>query len=153
MRKACFRAEPVAALLDAWTFARQMDQFFTEGAGAAAFGAFQADAVEASRKLLGQLREVGDSIAVSREATAQLERNVVDPWLALHPIHDLSFARESPISRFADQARARGDAFQSVGSIEDILISLSTQARIYLSDLPRHVRGGDRPPARGRAAS
>ena len=34
MRKACFRLAPVGALLDAWIFARQMDQFFRDGAGA-----------------------------------------------------------------------------------------------------------------------
>jgi hypothetical protein len=34
MRKACFRLEPVSGLVDAWTLARQMDQLFTDGAGA-----------------------------------------------------------------------------------------------------------------------
>ena len=37
MRKACFRIEPIGALVDAWIFARQMDQLFGEGAGASAF--------------------------------------------------------------------------------------------------------------------
>ena len=37
MRKACFRLAPVGALVDAWIFARQIDQFFRDGAGAGAF--------------------------------------------------------------------------------------------------------------------
>ena len=45
MRKACFRLEPVSALIDAWIFARQMDQLFGQGAGADAFGTFQPEAV------------------------------------------------------------------------------------------------------------
>ena len=52
MRKACFRLEPVSALVDAWIFARQMDQLFSEGAGAGAFGTFQPEAVEVSRRLV-----------------------------------------------------------------------------------------------------
>ena len=32
MRKACFRPETVGALVDAWTFARQMEQLFSSGA-------------------------------------------------------------------------------------------------------------------------
>jgi len=141
MRKACFRSGPVAALVDAWILARQMDRFFADGDGAAAFGTFQPEAVEVSRRLVSRLREIGDSITVSRDATVQLERTVVDPWLAQHALHDLTFARESPIARFADLARARGDAFESVGTIEEVLTNLSTQLRIYLGDLPRQVRG------------
>ena len=141
MRKACFRLEPVSALIDAWIFARQMDQLFSEGAGAAAFGTFQPEAVEVARRLVGQLREIGGSIAVSPEARAEFERRVIDPWLAEHPLRDISFVRESPIGRFADQSRARGDTLQAVGTMEDLAVSLSQQARIYLADLPRQLRG------------
>ena len=80
MRKACFRLEPVSALIDAWIFARQMDQLFSEGEGAGAFGTFQPEAVEVSRRLVDQMREIGGSIAVSPEATgrvrAQIHRSV-----------------------------------------------------------------------------
>src|SRR5687768_4713709 len=65
MRKACFRLEPVGALIDAWTLARQMDQLFRDGAGSGAFGPFQAEAVEVSERLVGRMREIGSSIAVS----------------------------------------------------------------------------------------
>jgi hypothetical protein len=141
MRKACFRLEPVSALIDAWIFARQMDQLFSDGAGAGAFGTFQPEAVEVSRRLVDQMREIGGSIAVSPEARAEFEHRVIDPWLAEHPLRDITFVRESPIARFAEQSRARGDTLQSVGTMEDLALSLSQQARIYLADLPRQVRG------------
>ena len=140
MRKACFRLEPVSALVDAWIFTRQMDQLFGEGAGAGAFGTFQSEAVAVSRRLVDQMREIGDSIAVSAQARAEFERKFVDPWLADHPLADTTFIRESPIARFAEQSRARGDTFQSVGTIEELAFILSQQARIYLADLPRQVR-------------
>ena len=141
MRKACFRLEPVSALIDAWIFARQMDQLFREGAGAGAFGTFQPEAVEVSRRLVDQMREIGGSIAVSPEARTQFEHRVIDPWLVEHPLRDITFVRESPIARFAEQSRARGDTLQSVGTMEDLALSLSQQARIYLADLPRQLRG------------
>jgi len=141
MRKACFRPEPLAALVDAWTLARQMDQLFTTGAGRAIFGAFQPEAVNTSQRLVARIREIADSIAVSTQAREQLERNVIDPWLATHPLPDVTFVRDSPIAQFAEQARARGDVFQSVGSMEELMIGLSQQARIYLADLPKQVRG------------
>lgn len=141
MRKACFRTGPLSGLVDAWTLARQMDQLLTTGAGATAFGPFQPEAVEVSRRLLAQMLEVANSIAVSPEARDQLERDVVVPWVATHPLPDLTFVRESPVARFAEQAQARGDVFQSVGTMEELLQSLAQQARIYLADLPKQVRG------------
>lgn len=140
MRKACFRLEPVGALVDAWIFARQMDQLFRDGAGAAAFGTFQPEAVEVSRRLVQQMREIGGSIAVSPQATSEFERKFIDPWITEHPLRDITFVRESPMGRFADQSRAGGDMFESVGTFEELAVSLSQQARIYLADLPRQVR-------------
>ena len=141
MRKACFRLEPVSALVDAWIFARQMDQLFSEGSGADAFGTFQPEALEVSRRLVGQMQEIGGSIAVSPEARDAFERKFVDPWIAEHPLHDISFVRESPIARFAEQSRARGDTLQSVGTMEELAFTLSQQARIYMADLPSQIRG------------
>ena len=141
MRKASFRLEPVAALIDTWIFARQMDQLFANGAGAGAFGTFQPEAVEVSRRLVDQVREIGGSIAVSPEARTEFEHKFIDPWLADHPLHDITFVRDSPIARFAEQTRASGDMIQSVGTMEDLAVSLSQQARIYMADLPRQIRG------------
>src|SRR6185436_3990196 len=93
MRKACFRLEPIGALVDAWIFARQMDQLFSEGAGAAAFGSFQPEAVEVSRRLVDQMREIGGSIAVSPQTRAEFEHKFIDPWVAEHPLRDLTFVR------------------------------------------------------------
>jgi len=141
MRKACFRPEPVGALIDAWILARQMDDLFDDGAGAGAFGTFQHEAVEVSRRLVEQMREIGGSVAVSPGARSQFEHRIIDPWLTDHPLRDITFVRESPIARFAEQSRAAGDTFESVGTIEELAVSLSQQVRIYLADLPRQVRG------------
>jgi hypothetical protein len=141
MRKACFRLEPVSGLVDAWTLARQMDHLFSDGAGAGAFGPFQPDAVAVSRRLVEQLRQIGGTIAESPEARATFERRIIEPWVAEHPLHDLTFVRDSPVARFAEQSRELGDLAQSVGTMEELAISLSQQLRVYLADMPRHVQG------------
>ena len=120
MRKACFRLQAVSALVDAWTLARQMDQLFSEGAGTGAFGPFHAEAVAVSRRLVDQVRVIGGSIAVSPEARAGFEQRIIDPWLAEYPLRDLTFVRESPIARFAEQTRDPGDLAQSLGTIEEL---------------------------------
>ncbi len=141
MRKACFRLEPVSALVDAWILARQMDQLFSDGAGVGAFGPFQSEAVAVSQGLLAQMRTIGDSIAVSPQTRTEFERKFIDPWLADHPLQDITFVRQSPIARFAEQARERGDGLESVGTMEELAVTLAQQARIYLADLPRQVHG------------
>jgi hypothetical protein len=126
--------------VDAWIFARQMDQLFSDGASAAAFGSFQPEAVEVAHRLVGRMREIGGSIAVSPQTRAEFERKFIAPWVAEHPLRDMTFVRESPIARFAEQSRASGDTLQSVATLEELAITLSQQARIYLADLPRQVR-------------
>ena len=141
MRKACFRPEPIPALLDAWTLARQMEALFTTGAAANAFGPFQQDVVEVSSRLAAGVRDIGLYIAVSPDARDRIERDLVDSWAATHPLGDLAFSRESAIARLTEQMRERGDIFQSVGTMEEMLVSLTHQMRIYLADLPRQMRG------------
>ena len=141
MRKACFRMEPVSGLVDAWTLSLQMDQFFSEGAGTGAFGTFQPEAVAVSRRLADQLRDIGGSIAMSAEARAAFERRIIDPWVAEHPLRDITFVRDSPVARFAEQVRTLSGVSQSVVTVEELAVAVSQQARIYLADLPRQLRG------------
>ncbi len=141
MRKACFRPEPLGALIDAWTLSRQMEDLFSRGAAAKAFGPFQSEAVDVSRRLVSHVRDIGGSITVSSDANDRLERDLIDPWLTAHPLHDIEFVRESPMVRFAEYVRARGDVFQSVGGLEETLLDLSQHTQAYLNDLPRLVRG------------
>ena len=141
MRKACFRLEPVSSLVDAWTLARQMDQLFSDGAGTGAFGPFQPEAVAVSRRLVEQLRQIGGSIAESPEARAAFEQRIIEPWLTEHPLRDLTFVRESPVARFAEQSRDLGGMSQSVGTMEELAVTLSQQLRIYLAEMPRQVQG------------
>src|SRR5262245_10872845 len=80
MRQACFRPEAIGALVDAWTFVRQMDQLFREGSGRSAFGPFQLEALEVSGRLVAQMRGIAASVAVSPEAQVALEHQLIDPW-------------------------------------------------------------------------
>ena len=70
---------------------------------------FNRKRVAVSRRLLDQMREIGGTIAVSPEAASEFEHKFIDPWLAEHPLRDLTFVRDSPIASFADQSRTSGD--------------------------------------------
>ena len=141
MRKACFRMEPASGLIDAWSLSRQMDQLFSEGPGAAAFGPFQPEAVAASRRLVDRPARDWRLDRHVAEARAAFEHRIIDPWVAEHPLRDITFVRDSPVARFAEIVRTLGGVSQSVGTVEELAISLSYQARIYLADLPRQLRG------------
>ena len=140
MRKACFRLEPVGALVDAWILARQMDQLFSEGAGAGAFGTFQPEAVGSRADSSSRCGRSAARLPCL-PSHGRVRAQFIDPWLAEHPLRDITFVRESPMARFAEQSRAaRRRCSQSVGTMEELAISLSQQARIYLADLPRQIR-------------
>jgi len=78
---------------------------------------------------------------MSAEARAGFEHRIIDPWVAERPLRDITFVRDSPVARFAEHVRTLGGVSQSVGTVEELAIAVSQQARIYLADLPRLLRG------------
>lgn len=140
MRVACFRPDPLSACLDAWTLARQMDDFFTTGAGAAVFGDQQAIAVNVSRELAVRIRDIGSSVARSPAEMRTIEQDWIDPWVEANRIDNLHFLRESSIDRFAELAFVQGGTWEQFASIEEQAIRLMVQTRIYLAELPKMAR-------------
>ena len=100
--------EPLPALIDAWTLARQMEALFTTGAAANAFGPSSRTSSTCRAGSWRGVREIGVDIAVSPEARDRSERDLVDSWAEAHPLRDLAFSRESAVARFADHMRERG---------------------------------------------
>lgn len=140
MRVACFRPDPLSACLDAWTLARQMDDFFTTGAGAAVFGDQQAIAVNVSHELAVRIRDIGSSVARSPAEMRTIEQDWIDPWVEANRIDNLHFLRESSIDRFAELAFVQGGTWEQFASIEEQAIRLMVQTRIYLAELPKMAR-------------
>jgi len=132
------RMEPVAGLLDLWTFCEQMHSFFASGAGRDVFGAHQELAVEASDRLRQDMSEVARTAVVPDEFEAT-ERMIVE-WAAKHPLESLIFARESIIPDFADRSKRSEDVFGSMGTIEDVAIAGEMSIAVLAASLPRQAR-------------
>lgn len=140
MRKACFRPDPLSALFDAWILSRQMQEFFAKGAGADAFGPFQPEVVAVCEGLVTQILEIRDALKTHDDAMAVTESDLIEPWIAAHPIADFSFNRQSTIAPFAELAPKSGGTFQTVSNINQQITVLTNQIRLALADMPKHVQ-------------
>ena len=139
-RVACFRYAPLAAQFDMWTFALQMEAFFVSGAGREVFGDQQPLAIEASRRLVSEIREIGLRSAESPEALDRVEAEQIMPWVEANPIQSLSFDRRSSIMRYAELTRDQGGSLAQIASMEENFAKLMVMLRVYLAEIPRHAR-------------
>jgi hypothetical protein len=138
---ACFRRDPLAAMLDMWILGVQMEDFFGNGAGAELFGPQQSIATAASESLLDEIEDAVGAFTKTPESVSIIKRDAVRPWVEVHPIQDLLFTRESPLALYVDMAREYGhDAFASLRTLEEVAIELAQQVRVYATQLPKHAR-------------
>jgi hypothetical protein len=140
MQKACFRPDPLAALFDVWVFSRQMQDFFSSGAGAEAFGPFQAEVVAVCNGLVERILMIRDSVRTGDDAMSSTESEIIEPWIAAHPIADFSFNRESAIAPFSKYAREGASTFQSVSNINEQITLLTNMLRMALANMPKQVQ-------------
>jgi hypothetical protein len=109
--------EPALAILDAWAFALQMEEYFERGAGQNVFGPHQSIALDAVRRLdsatLEQALLVSDSTADPQRA-----RNDVSAFVEQYPIQGPQFGRVSLRSESA--ALLGSDAATAVAAVGDI---------------------------------
>ena len=69
MQKAVFKADPLAALGDAWVLTLQMARYLDEGPGKDLFGESQSIAVEAAHKLESEVESVALAVGHPTAAT------------------------------------------------------------------------------------
>ena len=79
-------------------------------------------------------------IAVSPEARDQLERDVVDPWVATHPLPDMSLSATLPSPASPNRRRRAATSFSRSVPSKRSSRACPTDADL-LADLPRQVRG------------
>jgi hypothetical protein len=120
--------DPALSILDVWTFAMQMEEYFDRGAGQNVFGPHQSIALDAVRRLdratLDQALLVSDSTA-----DAQGARDTLTVFAENYPIQGPQFERASVAlvsanllgGDAATAVAAVGDINQAVGEITDRL--------------------------------
>jgi len=133
------KPDPVAVLLDLWALTEQMARFLDAGPGDELFGEWQPIAIEAAQSLETEITELADSIS-GQTGTAQ-GRQVVEDWVAGHPIQDLSLTRQYPrqvIERL--QGGGRLGALAAVESLEEHVAIYSQLLPLFWELVPKQVR-------------
>jgi len=131
-----FIPEVYAALADTWAFSLQMLFFFDGGNGKDLFGDQQQIAVEASRKLENEIKNI--IIRGLEDYDESMTGQIIIPFAQDNPIEDLSFSRNSTIHLSAKYISERERTIAtSVGGIEESVNDLSMMLNIYYQQLPK----------------
>ena len=137
---AAFRPDPLAGGFDLWVLLVQMDLYFTEGAGRAAFGAQQPLALAAVRQMKASAEETAALVSASPEQLAR-RRAEVEEFARAHPIEGSFSGRTTAtvdLARFFE--REDLGAFAVVGQAGDTLEDLSLRLGSYSTLLPKEIR-------------
>ena len=137
---AAFRPDPLAGGLDLWVLLVQMDLYFPEGAGKAAFGAEQPIALAALEQMSAAVEKTAALISAQPEHLAR-RREDVEKFARAHPIEGSLSARTTAageLAKFFDQQDL--DAFAVVGRAGDALEDLSLRLGSYSTLLPKEIR-------------
>ena len=133
------KPDPVAVLLDLWALTEQMARFLDAGPGDELFGEWQPIATEAAQSLEMGITELADSIS-GQTGTAE-GRQIVEDWVASHPIQDLSLTRQYPrelIERL--EGGGRLGALAAVESLEEHVAIYSQLLPLLWELVPKQVR-------------
>ena len=142
IQRASFQQDVLLALLDAWTFTLQQQQFFDSEAGRQAL----ATALPIARQTSAELVERMNQLVVPWASDTMVKRGakVVREWARDHPIEDLSFNRRSIITLYLERvrgARDQHDVPQSVANIEGSMEDLMQRMNLYAAQIPRQTLG------------
>jgi hypothetical protein len=134
-----FRADPLAAAMDVWAFAFQLNQYVESGPGRNAFGPQQPLVLAFARDLLADADAVIKAIAI-RPEYFDAARTRVQGWAASNPVADAFSTRASGAAIVADLQSSERDLFVAVGAVSDLLEDLSERLNAYAAQLPKQAR-------------
>lgn len=136
---AAYRSDPLAAAVDVWALAFQIDEYLEEGAGRDAFGSEQGLARKAVRDVLADADTLIQGV-VTRPEHFVSTRAQVEDWVRTHPIEHTLSSRPSIVGFAAKQRSENRDAFVAVGTVSDTLENLSERLNTYAAQLPKQAR-------------
>ena len=138
MMKHCFNDEPLAALIFAWAYAIQVQDFFETGLGTDFFGPHQEIAIEASNRLEGELENI--ALGLLPEPRIRAFRGRLTEWTSAHPIDNSRFV-SSIVSEEALQAMGAPVAggLGAAAAMSEQMVALTDRANILTAYLPRQI--------------
>jgi hypothetical protein len=136
LREALFRPDPLAAVMDAWAFTKQMVDYFETGEGRERLGAWADFALSTSRDLDREFETFLAGTVNTGDISAG--RQFIDRWAAEHPIHGSIAGRPSILNEVAD-VRIKGGlgGFKSLGRLSVSMDDLSRRMEVYSAQLPK----------------
>lgn len=138
-RAASFDQDPFAGMLELWVLAAQQHFHFTEGQGKDAFGEQQAIAIQTSKKLEDDIRELA-SAATTEKTFGQLTA-VIEDWVDVNPIQGRLFVRPTARADLASLVpEEKQGGLKAVGSIEETFRDLNDRITILTVQMPTEAR-------------
>ncbi len=137
-QKSVLISDPLAALIDGWTFSIQMEQYFTVGAGSDEFGRWQPIVRRASAELVRRAEEIARLATTDSGYVAG--ETFVTAWAAEHPFESLVFGREHTAVAWADRlgTGARG-GLAAAADINEAIQVMSNRMSMYAATLPKQA--------------
>ncbi|PKG57432.1 MULTISPECIES: chemotaxis protein [unclassified Shewanella] len=130
-----FQASPTAAMVDTWVFTEQMVQFFESGAGKNVFGEQQQTAIDVSQHLRDQFER---TIKKFGAASFQKNQNFVKQYVALYPINDMSFTRQSAFTDWLEYNEINEfDAVTTFGTVPEVMSDISDRMAMIAEQMPK----------------
>ncbi len=139
--EALFNADPLAAFLDSWVLAIQVDQFLSVGAGKDLFVPLQSIAIDASHNVRASIYRTAKHLAKSPEGFEKAQA-AVEKWAAAHPLTGPLSSRDSILTHLAEMAAGGSDVsvFEAVGNIPATVSDIAARLDVYAAYLPKAAR-------------
>jgi len=137
IRAATLRGSPKLALVDAWAFCRQMEEFLDQGAGGRLFGPFQSVAVTNSQALEQRLARTARALLPAAEF-AKMDAFLAD-YVARFPVQTLAFEREPVAPRWED-AEEKPVRTPPAGTGSEALSDVADRLQMLGEQVPEEIR-------------
>ncbi|MGB1320476.1 MAG: chemotaxis protein [Vibrio gallaecicus] len=136
LQAAAYQTSPIAALIDTWVFAAQMERFYVAGSGKDLFKS--EDIKEASISLSKQAKSLAKSILTSNDF--KLSATFVEQFVEDNPFRDISFKRV-PAYRdwLAYTGKSETDAVQTLGTMPEAMGDASDRLSLMAEQTPKLI--------------
>ena len=136
LRESLFRPDPLAAVMDAWALAKQMEDYFETGDGRQRLGSWADVALAASRDLEKDFEAFLASASASGDIS--VGRDFIDRWAVAHPIRGSVAGRQSILNEVDDVMIKGGmGGFRGLGGLSVGMDDLSRRMEVYSAQLPK----------------
>jgi hypothetical protein len=133
--RAALQLAPMMAVLDTWALAADMKVFFSPGgAGAAVFGAEQADAVALAQHWDQAAQAMAQQLLTPQDF--QHYQQFVGDYTSEHPFVNLKFVRPSVVQLWVQRGGADTPLLNSLGTIPEALADTSDRVEMMGRTLP-----------------